>query len=185
MKIENFKIYSLNPEECEIVQKTLFENNCCWADQSRSLKCFHYSTLQLTDKGLRGGENLTEDTLNSLEGEKITFSEFKERYIDNCQNFTKQQMFDFSQFYANNTDDPLPIDSVDEVLLLRIKKRNALRTEITKVNPDFDVEIKELDKIINFVESYCKLEAVRYLKEISNFGLRYAKDCVDILDTIH
>ena len=72
-------------------------------------------------------------------------------------------------------------------MILRIKKRNALREEIRKIDVDFgdDVGTLKLDKIIDFVEASSKLLAVKYLKEISRFGLKEAKYCIDVLDTIH
>lgn len=88
-------------------------------------------------------------------------------------------------FNANNTDEST--SSLDSVMILRIKKRNALREEIRKIDVDFgdDVGTLKLDKIIDFVEGSSKLLAVKYLKEISRFGLKEAKYCIDVLDTIH
>lgn len=85
---------------------------------------------------------------------------------------------------ANNTE-PEVDTGLDTVLSLRITKRSALRKEIIKVNADFGYEVdnKELDKIISYVEQSSKLIAVKHLKEISNFGLKEAKDCIDVLDT--
>lgn len=86
---------------------------------------------------------------------------------------------------ANNTE-PEVDTGLDTVLSLRNAKRSALRREIKKINADFSYEVdnKELDKIISYVEQSSKLIAIKHLKEISNLGLKEAKDCIDALDTI-
>ena len=115
MKIKDFKIHHLTSEQFEIVQKTIFNNGCTWvASDTIDIKNYNCEdvTVVLDNTKLRSGREVSESTFNSLCGEILTFEQFKIKYIINNPEFTKQQMFDFAQFCANNNE----IEPNDELL---------------------------------------------------------------------
>ena len=62
-------------------------------------------TLVLYGHCYKAGHEISLETFQKLEGEELTFEQFAIRHntLTNLT-FTKQQMFDFAEFYANNSD---------------------------------------------------------------------------------
>ena len=105
MTIKPFKIHQLTPDQSKIVQTFLLEHNHNWADGNRSVRFTDRETLVLYDHGYKAGNEISLEIFQRLDGEELTFEQFAKKYnIVTGLTFTKQQMFDFAEFYANNSD---------------------------------------------------------------------------------
>jgi hypothetical protein len=108
MIIENFKIHHLTRDQFKFVQEIIFKNNCSWVGSHTTNIKEHSDSndisIVVNNLEARSGSDIVQGIFDQLRGEEITFEQFKELYFINIPKFTKQQMFDFAEFYANNSD---------------------------------------------------------------------------------
>lgn len=109
--IESFKIKIKNREESKLVQETIFNQGLTWKGGDTTVTyyscgsefvglCYRSERHELT--AFTDG---TYDSFNRNLCPEITFEQFIKKYnIVTNLTFTKQQMFDFAEFYANNSD---------------------------------------------------------------------------------
>ena len=111
MLIENFKIHHLTNDQFKVVQETIFKNNCSWiGSNAKVIKEYPDDDISIAvnDLEARSGSDIVQTIFDQLRGEEITFEQFATKYnILTSLTFTKQQMFDFAEFYANNSDTTL------------------------------------------------------------------------------
>lgn len=116
VNIKDCKIKNLNNEEFKILQKFMFNNGCSWVGDFRDVHIKEYNSssivIELYDRRLKSGSKVVQNVFDALRGQELTFDQFSRKYILEAPIYTKQQMFDFAQFYANNNK----VDPNDELL---------------------------------------------------------------------
>jgi hypothetical protein len=117
MEIKPFKIYHLDNEQSKIVQNMVFRDGGGWGSSlDKDLRMFSPSntiTLCMTSKGmLRSGVVVTQSTFDGLEGEELTYDQFKEKYA-NTLRISREKILAFAEYYTNNI---VGASSPDDVL---------------------------------------------------------------------